>query len=229
MINFKKVRAARTHEEIAARFPVVREAWELEFPLVEPGPGEPVTGKLSDFVKFVSLVQLRKQIKHAGWLADVSRGMVWRYCGDNRHRFLSCTHAEILALILKDENLIMGDASGRAGGNHWQHERGWGTLDLDYPVFGSEGTHYGREFGIVEIWKDADHRVIDLEVFDKEKTIRILTKIRGAFPKARIFVSDTMREILDISGLIGDNNAAWHHWLHTHIELGFYVNWDWEL
>jgi len=207
-------------------------------PVPTPGPNpipEPILGpaktKLSDYVKPVSEEQLLQLLPAVYAVAPVnSPNLPWRWAGNQHYQWLNTTYLSILAIIVKDYDLIMGDATGARGGNHVYHEGKYYTFDLDYPTKSGKGTHYGRmKYGFGLIWKDVEHQIIDFDEFDKAKTIEVLSKIKAVFPYAVIRVNDKMKSILGLSWIQSDNNPVMFHWLHIHIDLGMSVNWGYEV
>ena len=232
MIDYVKVKKYYpTYEKVANAYPVVKKDWQIRFPLADSAEPEQTKGELSDFVKPVSWLKLRTRLygKYANAsIANPNRP--WRYAGSPHYQWLNSTYASILAILLKNENVIMGDATGKRGGNHKFHEGMFYRFDMDYPNFGNKGTHYGcRKFGTAEIWKDTSYLMVDSTVLDRIKTRRIFNKIKGAFPDVVIRVSDPMKKALGLSWLLGDRNPVYNHWRHADFVLNFKVNWNYKI
>ena len=157
---------------------------------------------------------------------------------------LEKTYVDILRAIMPrfytkypGNKLVIGDCSALRGDHSYHNKKTFDIFDINYFTFGKNLTHYrmNNELPLEELWLDNfPYRQLDLSVFDAARNAAFFKMIHEVFPKSSIATSCGISLYLQkVYGLgfmwHGDDNHAWHHWMHSHIQLGNDVNWDYIL
>jgi len=232
-----------TFKRLAADYPKLGTDLLTRFPLVEPEPGEPLTGKLSDYVGYNKWLSTQIRCVSGNFGVKYKNGLIVRspdlvvFAGNRYHygRMLTL-HAAVLMLCIYQTNLlfprstnqqiVFGDCGG-IGGSHTYHNH-FTVLDINYPTFLYSNTHYRvNDYPLEIIWQEDHYPYLNLipGVIDFEKLQYFFLMIKRCFPYSSMAVNPGIhKELLKLYGYTpahcsGDMEVYNHH-RHVHIELG---------